>query len=278
MSISISILAFLLILTFISRNYLLQKQTIPELHSAYLRCKQLAREKRNALEVETYLAYAKANKPKPKKKEPSCSQPTTASHIPRTEKETIDYEKRRTERRSSKRSTLNLAPLATSSILCPVATRLLLSLYEGTSLFKNREADLEKLVSLILDALLTQKGDSLAERLKEMRAHHPILYKMLKGTSTYNIKTNSGYPPLSDFFTIAPKNPKAIHFHYASAPLLDALFSARIRHLFYKLERKKWEAFSRSPYVNISELFAILVKEKKSGEFEEIEPYLIFAR
>lgn len=276
MSISTYVLALLLILTFISRNYLLQKEAIPVVHSAYLQYKKEARKRRNALEVETYTAYAKANKPKPKVQKIGRTKPTETPHTPRTDKETKGYEKERTERRTSKRSALNLAPFPTSNTLRIVAIRLLLSLYEGTVLFHTDAAYLNKLAPLIIDHLQKQEGDSVTKRIKEARRAHPILYKMLKGTSTYNLKAKIGYPPLTDFLTINLKDPKAIHFHFASAPLLDVLFSERIRCIFYALELKKWKAFSHYPYVNKRELFAIIVKEKKSREFEEIESYLNF--
>ena len=279
MSIVTYILAFLLILTFISKNYLLQKQTISVAHAAYLQCKMNARETRNALGIEKYEEVAKAHKPKPmpKTKETGRPKPLSCPHPPRTEKEKAIYERERTKRRISRRSTLNLSPLSTTSELRLIATRLILLLYEGTPLFKNNPAYLQELTSLIIDTLKNQKEGSLTGRLKGTRAAHPILYKMLKGTSTYNLEAKRGYPPLSDFLTIDPKDPKAIHFHYASKPLLDALFSRRIRRLIYALEQKKWEAFSHYPYVNKSEAFAILLKEKKSAGFEELEPYLTFS-
>ena len=111
-----------------------------------------------------------------------------------------------------------------------------------------------------------------------MRAAHPILYKMRLGTARYDLEKKRGYPPMSDFFTVEPHNPKAVFFHYASKPLLQALFGTRIQTLILALEKKKWEDYSLYPYSRKDEAFAILVKEKKSAGYEELEPFLSFAR
>lgn len=271
MNLSTSVLVLLLTLTFISKTYLLQKSVIPEIHTAYLHHKKEVRERRNEFELKKLSAQIKKNKSKSKGQKRG---PQKTARRQRTDKEMELFEKGQRARRTSKLSTLNLAPFPTSKPLRLAAIQLLLSLYEGTSLFKD-SAYLQTLAPLIIDHLQKQEGDSVIKRLNTLRASHPIIYKMLKGTSIYNIEEKIGYPPLTDFITINQHASKPIHFHFASAPLLDALFSKRIRHIFYALERLKKKTF-RYPYVDTKEFLAIGSKEKKTELFNEIRPYLIF--
>lgn len=276
MTISTYVLSLLLTLTLIAHNHLMQKRAIPHVHAAYIHAKAAARTQRNQAALERHSLLVNANKapppPKRKPKGPAKEKKVRA----RTESEQKIYSDDRRARRASCRSKLNLAPLSATP-LRPVAIRLLCSLYEETPLFKDNPTSLQTLAPLIIDRLLGRQS-SLTEALNEMRSAHPILYKMLRGTAHYNLETKQGYPPLSDFFTLDPQYKKAVHFHYASIPLLDALFGHRLRTLICALEKKKWEAFSSYSLVRTDEAFAVFVKEKKSALYDELQPHLSFAK
>lgn len=278
MNFSIYVLLVLLSFCLIENNFSARKQAISKTHTAYLACKKTDRMKRNAEQEENYSDYFRKNKPQSEGKKRGESPPSTLPHRERTEEERVAFLDQQKSRRRTKLSTLNLAHLGTSTPLRHAAIDLIVSLYEETSLMHNASAPLHEIATLIVDSAAQQQGATLLERLKEARIKQPLLNKMLKGTSVYDIDTHVGYPPLIHFLCFNPHDSKAVHFHYASEPLLDVLFGQRTSLLIRALEYRKWKVFSRYPHLNKRELFTLLQKEHVTGSFDELETHLTFSR
>jgi hypothetical protein len=185
---------------------------------------------------------------------------------------------------------LNLAPLlenpkeCRSSLLYEATARLLYNLYHHTCFWA--QSNQKGLEYALLDAILqtsvhVEDLHSLSQLFPEETKMQPIFYKMLKGTGDYNLKLAHGYPPLSDFLVIDFQEKKAVHFCYASCPVLQAIFPGEIVSQILSIEKKKWEKDYKRHTVTKEELQAILMansSELKGKSFQDFDAFLNFSK
>jgi hypothetical protein len=111
-----------------------------------------------------------------------------------------------------------------------VAARLFKSLYQYAPFYQ------EGLEDKILSALL-KRGDTPLYDLFQNDPLDATFYKILKGTSTYDIGTNKGYPALRDYFSFKDSDGK-LRYPYLSKSVLEALVGGALMETIEKAEKE----------------------------------------
>lgn len=158
------------------------------------------------------------------------------SNLSKDSKEKIPvYKDKRNERLGLNSSKFNLWPLLnnknSSSCLYNSAIRLIQILYQDADFYKN-ERD-PKLAEHILEEMISQKGEDLSQ-LFPKKLSSEIYYKMLKGT-------NTGYPPLGEYFKIEKSEKAPIQWCYATTPILRAVLGDDATNRILAAEKTTWE-------------------------------------
>ena len=146
------------------------------------------------------------------------------------------YKDQRNKRCGLESSKFNLWPLLnnknSSSYLYDSAIRLIQILYQDADFYKNaRDPGLAK---KILDEMVSKKGEDLSQLFSENQELAKIYYKMLKGT-------NTGYPPLGEYFKIEKSDKAPIQWCYATTPLLRAVLGDDATNRILAAEKAAWE-------------------------------------
>lgn len=109
-----------------------------------------------------------------------------------------------------------------------IAVRLIKALYEHAPFYQ------EGLEDQVVNALLRREKKPLSELFQD----DPILYKVLKGTSTYETGTDKGYPALTDYCSFTATN-KQLSYRDLSKPVLEALVGSSLMQIIEKEETVK---------------------------------------
>jgi hypothetical protein len=148
-----------------------------------------------------------------------------------------------------------------------VATNLVTLLYSHAPFFqegKKRIPDLERRLIEQMVAAGKKRGE--CRRLIELAPADPYLHalflKMVQGTNRWDFLTHTGYPPLTEFFSI-DENRKPVQFCLASEPVLIAFFGKETTKLVLEKEEEKWEGDYRQKSVSKGELAEILKLQPK---------------
>jgi hypothetical protein len=191
---------------------------------------------------------------------------------------------RRTPLPPAENSKLNLTPLLSCKTepkrhpLYEIAASLIKELYQ-VPLFSRQKAP-EGIEYTLLDAWIKQARN--VKELESFSALYPeaadlkkLHYKVLKGTNQYDPATHVGIPPLSDFFSLEKEKSPAIHFTFASLPLLKALFQEDLAIEILKEEKKKWEKTGTISSLTKEELNALFINDTKCNTLlTSLEPYI----
>lgn len=182
-------------------------------------------------------AEADYKKSKTSKKEDKPNDSISAPSEPKEKKDKVPvYKDRRNKRCGRESSKFNLLPLMhnknSSSNLYDSAIRLIQILYQDADFYKN-ERD-PKLAEKILEEMLSKKGETLSQLFTENSELAKIYYKMLKGT-------NTGYPPLGEYFKIEKSDKAPIQWCYATTPILQAILGEDATNRILAAEKAAWE-------------------------------------
>lgn len=198
-------------------------------------------------------------------------QETKTDSSPKNKKD-IEYKSRRDRLNPFPESKLNISGFFKEEQLPglrEIAENLLKRIYERTSLwYPNMERE-------ILDLIIqSAKDNPTVTTFEELSKHEPRLYKWVKGTQAYELFTSQGYPSLSDYMSLDPKErKKPIHFTFASRALLLALFGENdlLAQQITHEERLKWEVDHIQRALTKSELEAFLLKHRKNlSDYEHL--------
>ncbi len=96
------------------------------------------------------------------------------------------------------------------------AVRLIKALYEHAPFYK------EGLEYQVVNALLTRGDKEIIDLFKDSPSLDAIFYKMFKGTRTYEVGTDKGYPALLDYCLFTDSDDKLLYPELAK-PVLEAL-------------------------------------------------------
>ena len=255
------VFSFLLVLSFSSYTLLKERKATHFEAKSYLGHMATIRKARNALEEDIYRGWSKAIASEKKEEKPA-----TPDKTKRSPEKIALYEKSRSNRRSCSYSQLNLAPLKenTEKKLHKIATDFLDTLYGNATFYKEAKEKTPKLSEELLSYILVSTKGNFVSLLEEISPHLETLYKMIKGTNTYDIAAKQGYPPLEDFFSFVPTEKSLFRLHFAARPLLEIIFDPDITDAIYDLEKEKWLAHEPSPYLNGDELTALILKANKT--------------
>lgn len=174
---------------------------------------------------------------------------------------------------------LNLAPLLTveetpdQKLLQIAATTLIKNLYQHTTVY---EEEMEKEVFALL--LKTLKEHPEIESLQQAYAHleerRELFYKLFRGTQNYQLSSNVGLPPLTDFFILEKKR-AAMQFAHASRPVLEAILGLPLTAAILQEEEARWHEDHKEHPLTKEELSDLLLKERKNPT--DYEPLLNFS-
>lgn len=217
-----------------------------------------------------------------RKKNPSESktpdQPQDQSqNQPRAAKTKVPiYKEKRAKRYGLDSSKVNLWPLfkgddnALSDALYKITIQLIQTLYQDAEFYKSARDP--KLAEKIVQAMLAKKGENFMELFPEGPLAD-IYYKMLKGT-------NTGYPPLEEYFKIEKIEKKApINWAYASTEILQAVLGEETTKRILAAEKASWEENHRKRVLTKEKLTALL-KTHSSSQFDinQLETVFSFDR
>ncbi|HEY2811591.1 MAG TPA: hypothetical protein VGJ00_09420 [Rhabdochlamydiaceae bacterium] len=259
MNILPTVLAFLLLFSFLTWGFIHQ-----EIHSA------LSERSIHSLYKTTRVVMNRAAS-KQYEKAKKIPKPATGSTTPSLDKAPKNFRSKREHFPSKESGKCNLLPLFELQTnpqdhpLYEIAAQLLRTLY-GNSLFKHVKS--EGIEYLLLDGMIkthrVKKGtQELCDLYPEALDLKPIFYKMLKGTNQYHLEKNLGILPLEDFFAI-DKAP-AIHFAFASVPLLDAMVGKKHALKILAEEKKKFQETGKNQSLTQDELISILADNPKTA-------------
>lgn len=148
------------------------------------------------------------------------------------------YKDRRNKRQGYEASKFNLWPLLsdkdkTASVhFYNSAIRLIQILYQDADFYKKaHDPDLAK---KIVDQMILKKGDDFLKLFPKDEHLAQVYYKMLKGS-------NTGYPPLGEYFKIEKTDLPPLRWPYATTPVLQAVFGEETTLQILAAEKAAWE-------------------------------------
>ncbi len=180
-------------------------------------------------------------------------------------------------------SKLSIYPLLTaktpSPLLRQTALKLIQSIYERTSLYHPH------LEEEILDTLIEVAGElddvegmSLQEFYPHLQREQELYYKLLKGTQSYKLYTDVGYPALSDFICLK-KRDKPVCMAYACQALLVALFGDSFAAHVKLKEEELWEEHRRHRPAPKEEMLSLFLDWGPLGKnMSDFDPLLSYDR
>jgi hypothetical protein len=175
---------------------------------------------------------------KPQRKETPTSDPKIESKEPKETKDKAPvYKDKRNKRCGLDSSKFNLWPLfhpkdnVANAALRKSAIRLIQILYQDAEFYK--KAHDPKLAENILDGMLSKKGEDLSHLFPEEELGK-VYYKMLKGT-------NTGYPPLGEYFKIEKTDNPPVRWSYATTSILRAILGDDATNRVLAAEKASWE-------------------------------------
>lgn len=183
------------------------------------------------------------------------------------------YKDKRSKRYGLESSKVNLWPLlndknkTVSSTLYKSAIKLIQILYQDADFYK--EAADPKLAQKILDEMIAKKKDDLTGLFPEDEFLAGIYYKMLKGS-------NTGYPPLGEYFKIEKTDQPPIQWAYASTPVLRALLGDSTTKTILETEKTAWEANHRTKTLPKETLRVLLQKSNSGFDVSQLTTIFLF--
>ncbi len=111
------------------------------------------------------------------------------------------------------------------------AARLLKILYQRVPFYQ------EGLEYTVLNAILAKRETPLVDLFEKDPKLDAVFYKMLKGTSTYVVGTNKGYPSLFDYCTFESSG-EQFNYDTLSKPVLEALVGTNLLTMIAEEESK----------------------------------------
>jgi hypothetical protein len=185
------------------------------------------------------------------------------------------YKDKRNKRYGFDSSKFNLWPLfqpknnVEYNALKNGAIRLIQILYQDADFYKNARDP--KLAEKILLDMISQKGEDLSQLFpKDVPAE--IYYKMLKGS-------NTGYPPLGEYFKIEKSNDPPIQWSYATTPILRAVLGDAATNRVLAAEKAAWEENPRTRILPKETLRALLLKHTNPDfDVSQLEAIFVFQK
>jgi hypothetical protein len=181
------------------------------------------------------------------------------------------YKDKRNKRCGLDSSKLNLWSLLKDSnpssvTLYRSAVRLIQILYQDADFYKN--SNNPKLAEKILEEMISKKAEDFTQLYPKDEKLSEIYYKMLKGT-------NTGYPPLAEYFKIEKSNDPPIRWTYATTPILRAVLGDAATHQVLAAEKASWEENHRTRVLP-KETLRELLKKQTNTDFDINQLEVIF--
>jgi hypothetical protein len=167
--------------------------------------------------------------------------------------------------------------LNASNSLSEIVERLVLELYGHTSFFKEASQNVsQELMRFWLQKNQKNPIESFKDLFPENEPLKSIFYKMLRGTSDYNVEKKEGYPPFRDFFSFQGDDETLIYFNHAHFSVLKAFFG-REDLLLAILAKEAELVKQKTPFLS-SHLNELLIKQCDFSQkrISEMSPYLYF--
>jgi hypothetical protein len=172
------------------------------------------------------------------------------------------YKDKRNKRYGLESSKFNLWPLfkegSSSIYLYRSAIRLIQILYQDADFYKN--AGDPGLAKKILDEMISKKGEDLSQLFPENNELAKMYYKMLRGT-------NTGFPPLGEYFKIEKSDKAPIQWCYATTPILRAVLGDDATNRILAAEKAAWEENHRKRILP-KETLRELLKKHTNPDFD----------
>lgn len=209
---------------------------------------------------------------KPTEKDNNSPHQTTQT--PKEQKDKISvFKDKRSKRTGRESSKFNLWPLIndknkTASIsLYKSAIKLIQILYKDADFYK--KAKDPELAQKILNEMIAKKKEDFTELFPDNPLLSEIYYKMLKGS-------NTGYPPLREYFKNEKTDKAPIQWAYASTPVLQAILGEEATKRILAAEKTAWEANHRTKILP-KETLRTLLQSHSNSDFDVGQLEAIFS-
>ncbi len=202
-------------------------------------------------ENQIYLAYFKGLRETRNKKEKDAYKQTRAGKNKNQQNEpSKNIKKQKTYFREKRvgweMGKLNLSTLTKEphkySTLETVASEYVKQLYGHAEFFQRRKDFSKELIQALIEAY--KKEDSMTpfhEIIFKDPELQEIFYKMVRGTHTYDLEKNVGYPPFGEMFTFKQSDRPPMNYHYANQSFLSVYFGKNFTKAFVALEKEALE-------------------------------------
>lgn len=137
------------------------------------------------------------------------------------------------------------------------------------------------LAKRLIDAFKQKKAvkpEELSTLFPEDPSLQKVFYKMLKGSSLYDLKKKEGYPPLEDFFCLHPKDKKTLRLPQASYYAIEALLGKEIAQHILELEGKKQQTTGRALSITKQEISSLLETVNSPIGMKDLSSLIYFSR
>ncbi|MCX6989348.1 MAG: hypothetical protein NTZ52_07655 [Chlamydiae bacterium] len=194
------------------------------------------------------------------------------------------FSSHRTAQNLSLHSKFNIAPFLSAGAESPqiafMLQSLLEQLYGHTAFIK--EAGIDNVFYEIVNLMqINGKKQSSVSELQDLSFEQEplktLFYKMLKGSGYYDLATQQGHPPLSDFLSIEKEENHSICFYFASYPVLKAVFGQSLADEIIDKENRKSQIDGARRVLSKEELSELLLASN-NNKLQQIQELLSFSK
>ena len=184
----------------------------------------------------------------------------------KTSKKKEPFESRRLDFYPSEHAKLNIKDLRSKEKPDPRLVKIFYDLidllYGKTVLCNSGKSSSKPIADFLLELLQKAKGINAIEKLSDFAPEDKkqLIYSLLKGTQSYTMETNQGYPPLGDFVRITPRQ-LAIYPSHAHIYLLKVLYSEEVIKQVIEQEKKLFEQNGKYTCIQKSDFNSIIQNE-----------------
>lgn len=140
--------------------------------------------------------------------------------------------------------------------LLQIAQNLLKLLYQRAYFYQ--EGMEKTFLEAIVEGMRKYPDATCFEELLKDVLHLPFVHKILKGTSTYTLKSSEGYPPFTAYFAFMKQSNRPLLFPHTARLILSAILGEEMVDKIIAAEKQKWEAGNNNKFLTQAELTQII--------------------
>lgn len=173
----------------------------------------------------------------------SLGKKTKDGTLPKEEnKKKISHKYFREKRVGWEKGRLNLSSLLKKPHKYPkleaIAVEYVKRLYSHAQFFPKDDQTIKDLIRSLIKEHQKDPSTSFDKVIFNDPKLQHVFYKMRKGTNTYELEHQRGYPPFGEMFTFEKNDRPPMNYHYANLSFLTVIFGEKITKDFVKTEKE----------------------------------------